>query len=341
MAGILVLSFGIKWFLQGSNIEKWPTTTGIVITSGTKWQQTRGAETPTLIAEVTYQYEVHGMLLENDDISTNQFGSNNVEHARSEAAKYPPGSAVTVYYSPDDPARSYLEPTIGWLYLIAVVVGVIALIAGMFILRQGASTTSTQLSSLEKKDPLSGPTETATSPAKHRQSKMLVLAVTAGILGMTTFLFQNYSFKVNENNNSDTASHVSGKNAPAHREGDKSIVHILQLMTQEQRRYKSSTGSYTKNLQELTLPDSLQPKPAEQGSIIMAGYLFRIVPQNGTAQMNYQRDFVISATPLNYAATGLYSYAVGPKAIVIFADNQGKAVTNAVSLRYWKPYPKE
>ena len=59
--------------------------------------------------KLSYSYDVSGMWYQGDAV---QFGPRQVSSKElifAQAKKYPPGTAITVHYDPDDPATSVLE----------------------------------------------------------------------------------------------------------------------------------------------------------------------------------------------------------------------------------------
>lgn len=118
VAGLaLCLGFFAYWLAanvpRGFASESWPTVNG----QATKVRYETSGD--SIIAEITYTYNVDGVAYENDRIDfasmresvevTNLFKSRNV------------GSTVRVYYDPDDPATSVLVPGVHAIYFIGVV----------------------------------------------------------------------------------------------------------------------------------------------------------------------------------------------------------------------------
>ena len=106
-----------------------------------------------------------------------------------------------------------------------------------------------------------------------------------------------------------------------------------------QKEYKAASGHYTINLQELVIPYKDQPTGSGSTDVTIYDYALSHVPLNGSTAMNYQEDFVICATPTGPQRLNAYSYAIGPRAIVIFSANAGRGkVTNATQLQLWRAY---
>jgi hypothetical protein len=75
----------------------------------------------TYHAEVPYEYAVDGQTQSSNQISFGDYGSSDPSHARSVVNKYPPGTVVTVHYSPSNPTQAVLETGInGHAYFVPV-----------------------------------------------------------------------------------------------------------------------------------------------------------------------------------------------------------------------------
>lgn len=108
VAGALVL-WNLYQAMEMSNSESWSKTTGRIISSGT-------APGPGFLAnhitypEVAYTY----MARERQFTSSNLHWASNFRLTRAgavqEAARYPAGAEVTVYYDPDFAGTAVLEP---------------------------------------------------------------------------------------------------------------------------------------------------------------------------------------------------------------------------------------
>ena len=337
LAGIFVAGLTTEQLIAGISAKNWPTSTAVIISSDTEWQHGTSGGSPTLIAEVVYEYEVNGHSYHNNRISPNQYGSNKPSHAQREAAAYPVNSSVFVYYNPDDPAQSFLEPGVGWVYLIGLAVGLAVGLAGLFLLQQGRTykpgTNQRQRHQVEVT-----PSIVASQPASSR--RILFLLLPAALLLLLVFITFNKQAQ-QPGQLQDRSSTLSGEQAipTSVLRHSEAIVDTLKLYAEAQQVYKAVFGHYTTNLQELTL--SFEPQPVASGSVdtTIHDYILQHIPLNGSSAMNYQEDFVICATPIGRYKDKGYSYAIGPKAIVIFSPNAvSGAVTNATQLQQWRAY---
>ena len=122
--GIFLL-VGVGLSIWGWNIlqnarasASWPTADGIVTRSEVTFS-TDAEGGDSYQPKVTYKYEANNLSYENDTIKfgENSYGSN--RKADEIAGNYPVGKNVTVYYDPERPERSVLEPGVtGGSYLV-------------------------------------------------------------------------------------------------------------------------------------------------------------------------------------------------------------------------------
>lgn len=65
---------------------------------------------PAHFATIRYEYTVDGTVFKGGRVAFGDHGSSNPAHADEIVNKYPIGKSVTVYYRPDNPQESLLEP---------------------------------------------------------------------------------------------------------------------------------------------------------------------------------------------------------------------------------------
>jgi hypothetical protein len=85
----------------------WPTTTGLVVSSEVSESYNAEADDTSYYFDATYAYQVGARRLSGHS-SLGPFSW--VADAREWVQSYPPGSEVTVYYSPSAPDRSVVWP---------------------------------------------------------------------------------------------------------------------------------------------------------------------------------------------------------------------------------------
>jgi hypothetical protein len=139
--GVVVLVFGTIFFDLPKAIASigWSTTEGVVISSEVR-EECCGEDTEGWWPSVSYQYSVSGAEYVSDNIEVQDVGSSNTDSFAQEVIqRYPVGKRVQVYYNPQDPAVSVLEPGIPnndvgfWGVLIVAVIGggVVFLVIGL------------------------------------------------------------------------------------------------------------------------------------------------------------------------------------------------------------------
>lgn len=110
---VLVLVFApfitIPTLYQAYTSTGWPTTNGRITESKVGWTMVgaRGTSRPVAYHHLRYDYEVGGQPYRGTRAQF--FSDSGVD---KDVARYPSGSEVTVYYSPDNPSKSVLIPGI-------------------------------------------------------------------------------------------------------------------------------------------------------------------------------------------------------------------------------------
>lgn len=154
----LILPMGVVVFLlasqaweshtQARTARRWPQTSGKVLTAGVRETSVRVRRSTSIrryrmatryAPHVQYGYWVNDVSYQGQRLHMGPAVlSSEAGDAQQEAARYPVGSQVTVYYNPADPAESTLDPRVSrgtWLLwataLIALVVTFI--IAGVIL----------------------------------------------------------------------------------------------------------------------------------------------------------------------------------------------------------------
>lgn len=153
LIGGAVLFAGIKSLVSAKASESWPTVQGKVVSSQVDSKRSDKGGT-TYHAEVLYEYLVEGQLQSSNRVAFGGYGSSDPSHARQIVNKYPPGSEVTVHYSPSSPGESVIETGISGRTFFLPGFGAVFFCAGlaMFIFfpaaikRQRASRSQTSFS---------------------------------------------------------------------------------------------------------------------------------------------------------------------------------------------------
>lgn len=120
----LFIWIGIDQVQKATASEEWPSVQGTVRSSGVREETSssgsRRSSSTTYHASVVYDYQVGGQAYQGERISYGEYGTGDSGRAQKIAAGYPEGAEVRVYYQPDDPQESVLEPGTGgvpWFFL--------------------------------------------------------------------------------------------------------------------------------------------------------------------------------------------------------------------------------
>jgi len=111
---VLIPIFSIfRGYLRSRGAKGWPVTGGRVLHSSVQASHRRDSKGRTsLVYEpaVVYEYLVDGQHFQSQRLSFNAvFGSSLPALAQRVVARFPPGSAVPVFYNPSNPSEAILE----------------------------------------------------------------------------------------------------------------------------------------------------------------------------------------------------------------------------------------
>lgn len=141
--GLIFLVIGAALLLAAINQRKkakaaqaWPTTAGVVLTSGLHEYQHYDSEDEHMDVnyepQVIYQYSALGKSYQGNHISIGNI-SYDYGTASRIIAEYPQGSAVTVHYDPADPSSSVLETRAAG-GILSFILGFVFLLIGLAVL---------------------------------------------------------------------------------------------------------------------------------------------------------------------------------------------------------------
>jgi hypothetical protein len=126
--GLLALYPGVNDMLTGWQSKGWPSVEGTVrsakiaiSTSGTTNNVRGQSATQTHFADIVYDYATDGTAHEGYRVSFGETGDVDIRVAEDILSQYPEGSTVRVFYNPDSPRESVLEPGLHgypWLFLV-------------------------------------------------------------------------------------------------------------------------------------------------------------------------------------------------------------------------------
>jgi hypothetical protein len=145
VAGSACLAYGLRAAYTGYRATKWPHVQGRVVSAGV--EKLEGGKRTTWRPNVTYEYAVNRTEYSSNTIKPTRVALTIDEPARKVVSRYSVGSRVTVYYDPDDPAQSLLEPEVPWESYVFLMFGLVFAglgVLGVYGLRevQHASTSS-------------------------------------------------------------------------------------------------------------------------------------------------------------------------------------------------------
>jgi hypothetical protein len=124
---VILIKFGVD-ILKGYKSRSWPTASGTVLDSEMEAHQSRdedGDIRTTYGATIQYKYIVDGQEFQGNRRTFSNVRTSSVRNTEKILERYPPGSSVDVFYDPDDPSSSVLEPGVGasTYILLAVAIG--------------------------------------------------------------------------------------------------------------------------------------------------------------------------------------------------------------------------
>ncbi len=133
--GVLILYAGIKQIHNARLSKSWPSSLGQVISS--EVVEHYGDESVSYSAEIEFEYTVSGKYYRGDRISYGGTSHSEPKPAEEDARRYPAGSDVLVYYKPDSPDESLLEPGLSgktWvLAIIGLVFSTVGILTAIFL----------------------------------------------------------------------------------------------------------------------------------------------------------------------------------------------------------------
>jgi len=126
--------FGVLRVVQAKASEDWPSTSGRVLESLVESRFSNRANAGLVYeAEVLYEYAIEGTTYKNNRVTASDWGTDDPGRAQRTVNRYPKDADVTVYYRPDDPEQSVLEPGTSVTTAIMPVMGGGFLIIGLMM----------------------------------------------------------------------------------------------------------------------------------------------------------------------------------------------------------------
>ena len=137
--GAWALSLGFKDSSTAIASSQWPTVQGTVTDSQlSSYEETSGDSSTTRYrANITYRYMVNGHPLIGSQVGFDDLDRTGQSEVEAIIARYPAGSAVTVYYDPARPQTAVLETGLTAGSLLPIGAGAALLVAGLVTGWQG------------------------------------------------------------------------------------------------------------------------------------------------------------------------------------------------------------
>ena len=134
LVGLVVLYLGSSNLFLGHASSSWPSAPGTIERSGLKARKSSTNSRTTYAADVGYGFAVKGVVFAGNRVdfgSIGSYGSSDPSSAEDILTAYPPGRDVRVYYDPENPEESVLEPGITFYSCLAPLAGSAFLLVGL------------------------------------------------------------------------------------------------------------------------------------------------------------------------------------------------------------------
>lgn len=133
LVGALVLGWSISWLRLARSTLRWSATEGKVVASKVRVKHARTNDPGDLgsemrVAAITYLYTVEGRQHQGRRVAPGPFPPS----ARA-CRRYPKGSSCRVYYDPQRPGRSVLEPGPSAFHWLLVIFGALMTLASVWL----------------------------------------------------------------------------------------------------------------------------------------------------------------------------------------------------------------
>lgn len=118
LGGVALALVALNRYFNGQEVKNWPRAQGVITQSEVYRHETRSSETNmtnvSFGLRCSYDYEVEGFPYTGHNIcyGENLWLHRDIKRAQAEAAKYPVGAKVSVYYNPKNPKSAALEPRV-------------------------------------------------------------------------------------------------------------------------------------------------------------------------------------------------------------------------------------
>jgi len=126
--GLWCLAMGISMGIEGIKAQKWPRAKGRIIMSKVEELRTKSnIRVARLCLHLEYLYMVGDRILEGHRLNSGWRCFASEDYIKEVLKKYPAGKKVEVYYNPQNPEISMLEPGLNWSVFLMCGFGLVTL----------------------------------------------------------------------------------------------------------------------------------------------------------------------------------------------------------------------
>ncbi len=130
---VLLIKFGVD-IRKGYKSRNWPIAEGTVLDSSMEAHQSRdedGDIRTTYGVTIQFKYLVDGQEFQGNRRTFSNVRTSSARRTEKILERYPPGGSVSVYYDPDDHSSSVLEPGVGSVTYVLLIVVIGFLVFGI------------------------------------------------------------------------------------------------------------------------------------------------------------------------------------------------------------------
>jgi hypothetical protein len=130
---VISVKFG-RDLMLGQKSRSWPTTAGTILHSGMEIHRETdkdGSTSTTYGVTLQYAYSVSGQEFQGTRRTFANVRTGSRRRTESILLRYPQGGSVAVYYNPEDPSSSVLEPGVTWVNYLLLAFAIILLLVGI------------------------------------------------------------------------------------------------------------------------------------------------------------------------------------------------------------------
>ena len=140
VGALVFLGYMARVYSQAEAVRQWPTAQGEILKT---WVSVRSdSEDDEYVPEVRYRYTVEGQTYTGDRLRAAPVSAGSRNGAERMLAAYPQGAVVRVYYNPQNPAESVLEPGVARSFWFFLAGGVAWVFVGLYVTFQAVREAS-------------------------------------------------------------------------------------------------------------------------------------------------------------------------------------------------------